>query len=217
LDKLSFKAPANPNTVEITNPSLPSAAGVYKISVSNFNKITESGTPVTYNINSATKFALLYVEGDSGDVVINSKITATVPGNNLLLITDLPVKITKDVGELSQAPLLPIYAVYNRDASPDIEMAIISSKKITVEKDASVSDKTVTPDRAIMLQGPFVSLDKLEFQRDAGYHNDEFPINAVRYNPMYLYNITNLERAYPMLRSYTGIAIYDTQWVYDED
>lgn len=209
LDKLSFKAPSSSSTVEITTASLPTNPGVFKISVTNFNKITQAGTPVTYNISSASKFALLYVEGDSGEVVINAKITGAVAGNNLLIITDLPVKITKKVGELPQL-VSPTYILFSPTVNPDVQAGIISSHTITVE-----GDPAAETDRAIMLQGPFVSVDKLFFNRDAGYHNDEFPPQAVKYNPMYLYYLTNLERTHPMLKSYTGLGIYDLQWVYD--
>jgi hypothetical protein len=209
LDNLSFKAPDSSSVVEITTASLPTASGVYKISVENFNEITRSGTNVTYNLNSSSGFALLYVEGDSGDVAINSKITGAV-GNNLLIVTELPVKISKNVGELPQL-VSPIYSLFKPSVNPDIQAAIISSRSITVEADSGAET-----DRAIMLQGPFVSLDKLFFSRDAGYHNDEFPPQAVKYNPMYLYYLTDLERTHPMLKSYTGLGIYDLQWTYDE-
>jgi hypothetical protein len=210
LDKLSFKAPNSSSTVEITTASLPTDPGVYKISVANFNKITESGTPVTFNISSASKFALLYVEGDTGEVVVNAKISGAVAGNNLLIVTDLPVRITKDVGELPQLAS-PTYVLFSPTVNPDVQAGIISSHSITVEADSAAET-----DRAIMLQGPFVSLDKLFFNRDAGYHNDEFPPQAVKYNPMYLYFLTNLERTHPLFKSYTGLGIYDIQWLYEE-
>jgi hypothetical protein len=230
LGVFSFKVPSNSEVTAITNlspsPTLSRPATsklfgrAYKINVEDFNDVTALGTGVYYRFMVRSgpgwitvPMPLVYIEGNDGDeVVINAPILSVYPPN-LLIVTDLPVRITKNVGT-AYVPLTG-YSGYTETAVPNIQAAILSSKTITVERDDTV-DPGVTPDKAIMLQGPFVSLANLRFNRDAGYHNDEFPPQAVKYNPVYLYYLTQLERTNPMFKSYTGIGVYDIQWVYPD-
>lgn len=230
LDKLSFKAPTGLSIPAITNLNVKIMVGsppydmpigrVYKINVSDFNALTAAGATVNYRFSSlfgpgwvTIPVPLVYVEGGDGDeMIINAPILSADPVYpNLLFITDLPVRITKNVGIAYNQ--LTGYPGYTESATPNIGAAIISSKTITVERDESVDAKT-TPDKAIMLQGPFVSLSDIQFNRDAGFHNDELPPQSVKYNPNYLYYLTQLERTSPLFKSYTGIGIYDIQWIY---
>jgi len=226
LSKLTFKAPNIPSMTTTTSlkksVTLDSSASakILKISVTDFNALTASGTGTTYYFSGANpRTVVLYIEGnDSDEVVINGPITKDPAAGNqvLFLVTDLPVRITKNVGTAYNS-VTKTYTGYTKASTPTIQAGIISSKQITLERDSSVDPKT-SPDKAIMLQGPVASMDKLSFLRDSGFHNDEFPPQSVKRIPgSYLYNLTSFERANSMYKSATGLGIYDIQWVYPEN
>jgi len=147
---------------------------------------------------------LLYVEGNPTDTVIFAN-PFTTTGNPLLLVTDLPVIVRSNVGLASVAGTFNLQI----NSSPHIEAAIISSKQITIGGGNP-------NDRAIILQGPLVSKNMINFNRDLGVENLRTPPQAVKYDPVFLCEATKLEKAHPEYKSYTGLGVYTIQWDYSD-
>jgi hypothetical protein len=211
LSGLTYKSPGTWfKNVTVLNGATASDHGTYKMSVSDFNALTQT-SPYSYSLNcSATggcKAGILYIEGDidAGNKVIFNKGFTTAGGKPLLIVTDLPVSITNKVGIASNPTFnFPIAQ------TPHIQAAILTPEAITVEGGPGLGDSV------IMLQGPFASMKSISFNRDVGEQNAKTPAEAVKYNPIFLCEASKLEKDHPAERSYTGLGIFNVQWIYSE-
>jgi hypothetical protein len=79
-----------------------------------------------------------------------------------------------------------------------------------------VQSKVAGSDNVVMLQGPLVSRQNINFARDVGLQNSKTPSEAVKYDPVFLCRASKLEKAHPEVKSYTGLGIFSVQWDYSE-
>lgn len=218
LDNLSFVAPNHDRVKTLTSlnnsyVSTVTGYGVYKMSASAFNssmtKCPDGDTACqtatqTYPSAAGTPAfpgMIIYVEkvdnNDADELIIARNKKATLP---VILITDLPVIITKDIG--TATPVL--------GAAPSLGFAIISSKNITVEgNQGSVDTLSAT------LQGPLISKSEILFERNLGYANSTKPPQTVsQFTTGVLYELTKFEREMAKLgyKSATGLGVYDIKW-----
>jgi PKD repeat protein len=198
-------------TTNPTNWTAPATAGTYTVSLT----VTNSGGSANCSKDilvtteppapSACRSGILYIEGSPGDTVeFNNSFTTD--GNPLLIVTDLPVNISKNVGVSSSLTGTFNFPITQK---PNIEVAILTSSDITVESDSA-------GDKVIMFQGPFVSMNQIFFNRDVGTQNSKTPAQAVKYDPIFFCECSKQERDHPEVRSYTGLGIFTVQWDYSE-
>jgi hypothetical protein len=94
---------------------------------------------------------------------------------------------------------------------PTIQAGIISLKDITIEAE----DTPLTVFKPIKLLGPVVSLGEINFNRDLGTYNANYPPQSVLGYDGFLYELTKMERDHITGKSFTGLGIYDIQWDYE--
>ena len=223
LDNLSFVAPNHDRVKTLTSlnnsyVSTVTGYGIYKMSASAFNSSMtkcpdgdtdcQEGITQTYPSAAGTPAfpgMIIYVEkvdnDDADELVIARNKKATLP---VILITDLPVIITKDIG--TTTPVL--------GAAPSLGFAIISSKNITVEGNQGSFDTL-----SATLQGPLISKSEILFERNLGYANSTKPPQTVsQFTTGALYQLTKFERDMAKLgyKSVTGLGVYDIKWEFLE-
>lgn len=210
LDSLTFKVP-RADIGLVTDLTSLRVNYLRKIDISRFNTISAAGT-VSYGLGGPG-IAVLYIDGTNAtsadqEVVISNPITQGVyfSDRNLVIVTDHPVRIKKNVGVNTKVTPFTLAMV------PQIQASIISSRGIIVEAESTSG----VSDIPIMIGGPLVSLESISFDRDLLTDNDSIPAQAVKYDPRVLYYLTKLERDNSQTTSYTGLAIYDVQWVYKD-
>lgn len=164
------------------------------------------GSPNGYELDD-DGYAVVFVTGSS-DLQIDNAFTTDNDDYRVVFVTgpDVSVVVNKDL-ELAANP--------DFDSEPLIEAAFIVTKDIEFEGVASdpLGDPAVDPDGSIMVEGPIIART-INFNRNRGTDN-QYPSEIVKYNPNYIYNLTEQERN-SLKSNGSGLFVIDVEWTSEE-
>jgi hypothetical protein len=204
LQNYNFSVPASAQPLAGLNLSVGS---LYRTTVSTFNS-TVGDASHTYSI-SGDGMAVLFVERDGvGSIVFNGSLTSDNPNRRLLIVTDAPIYVRRNVGyadgQINKSSTLP-------QSAPNIDAMLVTTDGITIES----LNSTDTPDIPIILQGPVISKGVFSLNRNLLVANRIYPAGVFRYYGKALYYLTQLERSQVSINRYTGFFQTDTPpWDY---
>ena len=209
LSKFSFTPPIHSSSdpvIETGSITSFKSGKVYSISASAFNSKISGGS-VTYTITPTTagvSSAILYITGSDTILFKNPYLSSSFA--RLIIVANSKIIISKSIGYA-----LPQYFL---GQVPNIQAALISSKTIEFES----QDTDPGTDIPIIVTGPLVSKFSIDFNRNLGSNNGNYPSTVVDYNPYFIFDLTYLERAKALegLSNYTGLKSFDIQFIYQD-
>ncbi len=154
-------------------------------------------------------YAVVFVEpeGDN-EVEIDSAFTTT--NDNYRVIFAAVQGVNVFINRSLSLAADPTFA-----SNPLIEAAFIVNG--TLEFDGVQGDATPdpinNPDSSILVEGPIVAKSAV-FNRNRGPTN-QYPSELIKYNPNYIYNLTEQERA-SLKSNGSGLFVLDVDWVSEE-
>ncbi len=164
------------------------------------------GNPNGYSLAS-DGYTVIFVTG-STNLEIDSPFTTSNDDYRVVFVTgpNVSVQIDRNL-KLATDP--------DFNSEPLIEAAFIVTKDLTIEGAANDSsiDLTTDPDGSIMVEGPLIART-VNFNRNRGLTN-QYPSEIVKYNPNYIYNLTEQERT-SLKNNDSGLFVVDVTWISDE-
>lgn len=191
-DDISFEAPYGAtsvtsaadirNNLETTNTYVASASTVQAF-LNNY---------LFYDLQGLPGVAVIYVEGNN-TIEFPTRLLSSDSGKRILFIFSGDIEYNPAVGTLvSGNPNVSV---------PDIEAGVITRGSIIFP--AAVPP---TQDRVIVLEGPQIALGNIEVARNLELENNFYPVVAVKYNPIYLEKLLEVE--------YSNLPLIDIQWLF---
>ncbi len=161
------------------------------------------GNPNGYSLAS-DGYTVIFVTG-STNLEIDSPFTTSNDDYRVVFVTgpNVSVQIDRNL-KLATDP--------DFNSEPLIEAAFIVTKDLTIEGAANDSsiDLTTDPDGSIMVEGPLIART-VNFNRNRGLTN-QYPSEIVKYNPNYIYNLTEQERT-SLKNNGSGLFVIDITWM----
>jgi len=146
-------------------------------------------------------------EASAEELNIDDEIISRSDKRRILIVTDADVVVLSDVGN-TQASLVSYVGDYYEDTEPNIQAAFITTGNFIVESESASSDT------ALILEGPVAAKGKMALNRSvndvvSGGYNYAFPGVYVKYNPMYVAELSIKNKAL------SGVSGSKVTWRYD--
>ncbi len=231
LDKFMLNPPANAVKPDVNNGATSfgytlRVGNVYKLNVNEFQDALRDDGTIKYRLSpgaNSAGVAVLYVNNppNSEDIIkvghpLVSEAAASLYGRELLLVVTNASIILGGSANTIGEPL----AAYKISTRTNVMADFVTNRKILVGNVSNWTDAPDPSDNAIMLQGPLVGFQGIQFKNTLnskvpGKTNADYPPQAVLgITKNLLYFLTKMERENPAIKSYTGLGVYDIQWEY---
>lgn len=215
LENFSFTAPDGATDLGCSSGILSAGTinpnNVYKIASNCLNNAITSLGNTNYTL-SANGVAVIYVYFQSDSQIqfgATNKVFRAANANRKILFIlgdQLDVVFSKDLGET-------VDTNFTTSTSPHVQAAFITDGNITFQANTPSSDPLVpsTPDLSIMVEGPLVSKQTINFNRNK-YANNGYPAQVVKFDPNYLDKVASQESS----GINEGVSLINISWQLEE-